>query len=96
MDGWRVTIIGWMVISSIVHQENSIIKTVMDNKERFIRFVQGFSTMVLFVLALLAGVGAMNYGVTTSFHLFTVAGALVDALAAIEAVNRWKSHYNNQ
>lgn len=68
----------------------------MDNKERFIRFVQGFSTMVLFVLALLAGVGAMNYGVTTSFHLFTVAGAFVDVLVVIEAVNRWKSHYNNQ
>lgn len=85
-----------MVFSSIVHQENSIIKTVMDNKERLIRFVKGFGTMVLFALVFLAGVGAMNYGVTTSFHLFTVAGALVDALAAIEAVNRWKSHYNNQ
>lgn len=68
----------------------------MDNKERLIRFVKGFGTMVLFVLALLAGVGAMNYGITNSFHLFTIAGAFVDVLVVIEAVNRWKTHYNNQ
>lgn len=68
----------------------------MDNKERLIRFVKGFGTMVLFVLALLAGVGSLNYGITTSFHLFTIAGAFVDVLVVIEAVNRWKSHYNNQ
>lgn len=68
----------------------------MNNKDRLIAFAKGFGTMVAFIILLLAGVGSINYGITSSMHLFTVAGILEVVVVLIEAKNIWNIYYKKK
>lgn len=48
----------------------------MDNKERAIRFVKGFGSVVLTMVTLVACAGALNYGVELAKTGYTACGAI--------------------
>lgn len=80
-------------------KETKTIKAVDDsykalsNKDRAILFAKAFGTIVAFALVFLSCVGALNYGVMNSMHLFTIAGAFSAALTTIKAVKTYKDNY---
>ena len=48
----------------------------MDNKERAIRFVKGFGSVVLTMVTVVACAGSLNYGVELAKTGYTVCGAI--------------------
>ena len=64
----------------------------LNNKDRAILFAKTFGTIVAFAMVFLACVGALNYGVTNSKHLYTVAGAFTAVVAVIKVVRAYKAY----
>lgn len=48
----------------------------MDNKERAIKFVKGFGSVVLTMVTVVACAGSLNYGVELAKTGYTVCGAI--------------------
>lgn len=64
----------------------------LSNKDRAILFAKIFGTIILIAMALLASVGALNYGVEHSAHQYTIAGAVTIIATIIEAVKAYKNY----
>lgn len=64
----------------------------LSNKDRLILFVKVFGTMLAIVMALLASVGALNFGIEHSFHQYTAAGAFTIIATTVIAVRAFKNY----
>lgn len=64
----------------------------LTNKDRAILFAKTFGMIVAYAMAFVACVGALNYGVTSSMHLFTIAGLFTVIVTLIDAIRAYKDY----
>ena len=67
----------------------------MDNKERAIRFVKGFGSVVLTLVTVVACAGSVNYGVELAKTGYTMCGAIGSFWCGINIVKAWRDAQNN-
>lgn len=64
----------------------------LSNKDRATLFAKTFGMIVAFAMVFLACVGALNYGVMNTMHIFTIAGAFTAIITIIKAVKAYKAY----
>lgn len=64
----------------------------LTNKDRAVLFAKTFGMIVAYAMVLLACVGALNYGIESSMHLFTIAGGFAAIVTIVNAFKAYKGY----
>lgn len=68
----------------------------LTNRDRVVLFAKTFGMIIAYATVLLACVGALNYGVESSKHLFTIAGGFAAIVTIVNAIKAYKRYDTNK